>query len=156
MTKKVVRYKRINGALVKQFEVPPLIGGLVDIASLPIVGTAGSAVIERGSNANGEYTKFADGTMICTKRATVQAKAEAWGSLFALPVQIGSYPAAFTDIPFVSVYMYSSVVGYLMTSNSSNLDNTQIGKVDAIRPNHVSVGTQYPVTFSLHAIGYWK
>ena len=79
MTKKVVRYKRINGALVKQFEVPPLIGGLVDIASLPIVGTAGSAVIERGSNANGEYTKFADDDM--HKKSDCASKSRSMGEL---------------------------------------------------------------------------
>lgn len=94
MAKKVVRYKRINGALVKQFEVPPLIGGLVDIASLPIVGTAGSAVIESGENANGRYIKWADGTMIC------------WGNITFLFNSVDNYqeirvvvPAEFSDVP---------------------------------------------------------
>jgi len=31
-----------------------------------VAGVATGAVIERGSNANGEYVKFADGTLICT------------------------------------------------------------------------------------------
>lgn len=65
MAKRLVRYKRVNGALVKQFESPALVGGLVDIAQLPIVGTMGAAVIERGSNANGEYVKWAGGAMLC-------------------------------------------------------------------------------------------
>lgn len=46
-------------------ELPVLENGKVDINWLPVVGSMGSAVIERGSNANGEYVKFADGTMIC-------------------------------------------------------------------------------------------
>lgn len=64
--KRVVRYKRINGALVRQFESPPLVDGLIDIAQLPVVGLMGAAIIERGSNANGSWVKWADGTMICT------------------------------------------------------------------------------------------
>lgn len=64
--KKVVRYKRINGALVRQFESPPLVDGLIDIAQLPVVGAMGAAIIESGENANGRWVKWADGTMICT------------------------------------------------------------------------------------------
>lgn len=66
MAKRLVRYKRESGALVKIAETPVLEGGKVDIGWLPVVGLMGSAVIERGSNANGEYIKWADGTMICT------------------------------------------------------------------------------------------
>ena len=42
--------------------------GLSDIGQFPetIVGSMGSAIIERGSNANGEYVKFADGTLLCS------------------------------------------------------------------------------------------
>lgn len=65
VVKKLVRYKNVSGALVKQFETPPLVDGLVDISQLPVVGTMGAAVIERGSNANGLWVKWADGTLIC-------------------------------------------------------------------------------------------
>lgn len=65
MAKKLVRYKNVNGVLVKQYESPALVDGLVDITQLPIVGAMGSAVIENGSNANGSWVKWADGTMIC-------------------------------------------------------------------------------------------
>lgn len=36
-------------------------------------GNPTGAIIERGSNANGEYTKFADGTLICRGRAIAYA-----------------------------------------------------------------------------------
>ena len=64
--KKVVRYQNVNGALVKQYESPPLVDGLIDIAQLPVVGVMGAAIIEQGSNANGSWVKWANGTMICT------------------------------------------------------------------------------------------
>lgn len=39
-------------------------------------GLPTGAVIERGSNANGEYTRFADGTQICMHYLTTSASAE--------------------------------------------------------------------------------
>ncbi len=59
-----------------------------------IVGTVsatpgiGDAIIETGSNANGSYTKFADGTMICrvSSFATSSGAAAGW-----------SFPASFVD-----------------------------------------------------------
>lgn len=71
MAKKLVRYKNVNGALVKQYEYPALIDGFVDISQMPIVGAMGSAVIESGENANGRWVKWADGTiqMACSFRA---------------------------------------------------------------------------------------
>lgn len=42
-----------------------------------------SSVIERGSNVNGQYVKFADGTMICTKQTSVTtAVSTPTGSMF--------------------------------------------------------------------------
>lgn len=99
MAKKVVRYKRINGALVKQFEVPPLIGGLVDIASLPIVGTAGSAVIESGENANGRYIKWADGTMLCWGNPT-----HSFNVVDTYQAFDQTFPAAFVNDPSGGAY----------------------------------------------------
>jgi len=40
-------------------------------------GTPTGAVIERGSNANGEYVRFADGTQICTHRQTSSSSSNA-------------------------------------------------------------------------------
>lgn len=43
--------------------------GLKTAAVTDVLGAGG--IIERGSNANGEYTKLADGTLICTKYESV-------------------------------------------------------------------------------------
>ena len=52
--------------------------GLSDIGQFPakIVGSMGSAIIESGSNANGNYVKFADGTLICWQRTSVNYYAQ--------------------------------------------------------------------------------
>ncbi|WP_111639998.1 pyocin knob domain-containing protein [Marinomonas shanghaiensis] len=45
-----------------------LVGTVSQLSSVPT-----GAIIERGSNANGEYTKFADGTMICSRTVVLQS-----------------------------------------------------------------------------------
>lgn len=55
-------------------------------------GTPTGAVIERGSSANGEYVRFADGTQICTHAMAASATAAAtW-----------TFPAAFAAAPVVT------------------------------------------------------
>ena len=68
-------------------------------------GVPTGAIIERGSNANGEFVKFADGTLIC--------KAMPSGDVGVVSVNmpagwfrgahIGSWPVAFVGIPTASV-----------------------------------------------------
>lgn len=55
-------------------------------------GVPTGAVIERGSNANGEYVRFADGTQICTRALTASSSAGVtW-----------TFPAAFVAAPVVN------------------------------------------------------
>lgn len=64
-------------------------------------GVLTGAIFERGSNANGEYIKFADGTMICRHSITVSAGPPiAQGALFRSPSAFSrAYPAAFVAPP---------------------------------------------------------
>lgn len=75
--------------------------GLKSAALADLVGTvsaAGGAIIERGSNANGEYTKFADGTL------------ELWitgSNSQSIPNNSGveisvTYPATFVGVPTIN------------------------------------------------------
>jgi hypothetical protein len=68
-------------------------------------GVPTGAVIERGSNGNGDYVKFADGTMICTFLANgaPQAVISATGSLFQAGSEITwNFPSTFIAVPMVS------------------------------------------------------
>lgn len=85
--------------------------GLGSAAVAAIVGTVSQtagvptgAIIERGSNANGEYVKYADGTMKCWLYAVVtdQAIDTAYGSLF-IGSRSWTFPAAFSAVPAVSL-----------------------------------------------------
>ncbi|WP_457659523.1 pyocin knob domain-containing protein [Sinorhizobium medicae] len=75
------------------------------IVELPVVGTVSNsagfpagAVIERGSNANGEYVKFADGTMICTSPELPVAMTQAAGNVFYSNAVSAPMPVLFTGI----------------------------------------------------------
>lgn len=102
------------------------IGALIDAAlstgssvprlplSTPIVGPvtqtnglATGAIIERGSNANGEYIRFADGTQICFLNITVsdQAISDAYGSFF-IGTRTWTFPASFIAEPSCSCSMF--------------------------------------------------
>ncbi len=58
-------------------------------------GTPTGAVIERGSNANGEYVRFADGTQICTQKWTSVSVSTTDGSVYIGSDISWTYPASF-------------------------------------------------------------
>ena len=74
--------------------------GLSDIGQFPaeIVGSMGSAVIESGSNANGNYVKFADGTLICYQLNSVTKNGNFGASRYSYPTTfVDTYPKLFTQ-----------------------------------------------------------
>ncbi|WP_112311310.1 DUF2793 domain-containing protein [Pseudogemmobacter bohemicus] len=68
-------------------------------------GVPAGAVIERGSNANGEYIRYADGTQICWRNTlSVASASTALGSGFTSAALTWTYPVAFVtgSTPVVS------------------------------------------------------
>lgn len=66
-------------------------------------GVPTGRVIERGSNANGEYVRFADGTQICTFTDTGLAAATAYGAIYkTASVANWTFPAAFAVAPYIN------------------------------------------------------
>ncbi|WP_244176313.1 phage tail protein [Pseudomonas grimontii] len=90
------------------------------LAAAGIVGTVSQAggqptgaIIERGSNANGQYVKFADGTMICTRTttftSTINALVGGQGSVYGSSgVPSAAMPATFIAIPAVEIDVTTS------------------------------------------------
>ncbi|MEZ1437657.1 pyocin knob domain-containing protein [Pseudomonas shirazica] len=75
-----------------------IVGPVSQSAGVPTGG-----IIERGSNANGEYVKFADGTMICTGTVSGSvATSIASGALYYSSALSWSFPAPFAAVPAVS------------------------------------------------------
>ena len=66
-------------------------------------GVPTGAIIERGSNANGSYTRFADGTQICWFEGPAVATEVAAGALFQEGNSfVWNYPASFAANPRVA------------------------------------------------------
>lgn len=67
-------------------------------------GVPTGAIIERGSNANGEYTKYADGTMTCTLSISVtdQAIADSYGASLFQGTRNWTFPIPFASAPSVN------------------------------------------------------
>lgn len=67
-------------------------------------GVPTGAIVERSSNANGEYVRFADGTQICTKVLTGLGPVSlAWGNIFwnNNTHNAGNWPSTFVAKPAV-------------------------------------------------------
>ncbi|EME9745548.1 pyocin knob domain-containing protein [Pseudomonas aeruginosa] len=101
------QYMRIKTAgnwsrWVLQYSQFNLLGAVSQSSGVPT-----GAVIDRGSNANGEYVRFADGTQICTMSINVtdQAIDSAYGPLFQ-GARTWSFPVAFSGAPAVSVGLF--------------------------------------------------
>lgn len=95
--------KRENGTTVLSVDatgkavIPGVVGTVAQVGGVPT-----GQVVERGSNANGEYVRFADGTQICTFAAASQNITTASGSSFiSSSTDTWTFPATFLNAPVV-------------------------------------------------------
>lgn len=110
-------------------------------------------IVESGSNANGSYIKFSDGTMICYKVTDVIVINidVAWGSLFEGTVDMGQFPINFVETPAISIVPLGS--GMLIEQAGANATPNSWGLVTAVRPTAVQ---NVSARFYMTAIGKWK
>lgn len=130
--------------------------GLGSAAVAAILGTVSQsggvptgAIIQRGSNANGEFVRFADGTQICTVYI-VQASR----SVTVSPVSLGSweFPAAFASMPFGVVRHSGGSSPYVRV----DIEGLTLTKADALYMAATNGGTVTLIpTLHLLAIGRW-
>jgi hypothetical protein len=113
-------------------------------------GAAG--VVESGSNANGEYVMFADGTMICNVIKTRSSASYAAGSITAASEFVWTFPATFISVPSVASkhkcgWVYDFTVGHELIDSSS-----------ASSAYIKNTGSSRTTGISLHLIaqGKWK
>lgn len=82
-----------------------MVGTVSQAAELPT-----EAIVERGSNANGEYVKYADGTMMCWRTVSgvsLATQADVVFSLYRTPVQTVDMP-----VPFVGAVAGQMSLGF--------------------------------------------
>lgn len=106
-------------------------------------------IVKSGSNSNGNYIKFSDGTMICHKHiAGTGGSVNAWGSLYFRDVQAGNWAMDFKTI--LNVQCTNATNQYW--ASVSNASETSCGTVRLIRPDSNAV--EYHI--HLFAIGTWE
>jgi len=96
-----------------------------------MVGTVGQsggvptgAIIERGSNASGEYVRFADGTQICFLSAISVDLTVSSGPLYQSGVITAAFPATFAAVPWGFGSMTNTVNGWV---NPRAISVTELG-----------------------------
>lgn len=96
----------------------------------------GISVISRGSNSDGEYVRFADGTQICWKVSGTMSIASAAGSIFVngAAVDVTPWPVPFYTMPQV-VYTGQKLdgAGHCWAAAVSRGTNTQPGSFQLFR-----------------------
>ena len=88
-------------------------------------GVPTGAIIERGSNANGEFVRFADGTQVCTFTATTNASTAAGEGLPLNHVPSAAFisqPAAYASASFYAGSDQSGVSLYGLTYSSNDIN----------------------------------
>ena len=79
------------------FDQTNILGTVSQVAGVPT-----GRIIERGSNANGEYIRFADGTQMCWHSTGGTDINVAIGNVFRSAPLVWTYPLAFSVAPMVA------------------------------------------------------
>lgn len=117
-----------------------------------------NGIVESGSNANGSWTKWADGTMIINKTVLGTANiTNAWGSLYiSAEINLGNFPVAFIEMPTIVVSPQNQTGTQYMLAGQGGSGygtETNAGNVALVRPN-----SRTNVAYRLEVIakGKWK
>ena len=92
--------KRENGTAVLSIDangkavIPGVVGTVAQVGGVPT-----GQVVERGSNANGEYVRFADGTQICHRANISMGNTVLGTTLYYSNELTWTFPASFLDRP---------------------------------------------------------
>lgn len=161
MTGKALQFLRANSAETGLEYVPfaqPFRALLIGTVSFTGADPTGS-VFERGSNANGSYIKYADGTMICWTSNTFSASFNALGgSLFQSTAAFGPlpFPAAFDSgalAPTAQVTIRSSSTVLAWIAQGSSGASYTAGPAFWVM---ATGGTATSITVNQVAIGRWR
>ena len=109
-------------------------------------GVPTGAVLERGSNANGEYVRFADGTQICTRSIAHNMNLSS--------SQDWDYPAAFVAIPSATFAVEGNSAADLTDWYARNGGAWAAGLTWRTR-TPTGPGLSKTVTVQLQAVGRW-
>lgn len=117
-------------------------------------GVPTGSVIEFGSNAQGDYLKFADGTMITSQVVTVPAQTWTNGTGVRYVFLSFTLPAAFAVVPKMFA---QTVEGAISTRGSqvSNVAPTSLSTASAYLVTPSATTSNAQLTINVMAIGRW-
>ncbi|MFC3059525.1 hypothetical protein [Paenirhodobacter populi] len=151
-------YQNVSGTatLVMQW-TRPVVGTVSQSGGLPT-----GAIIERGSNSNGNYTRWADGTQICTGTLTLTRNLDiSCRGIWTHPASFlaGSNPTLTATPIFTTAVGYADTSvtrGYWGTIGTPNLMGAGSGLVDLYKGNSApSIPEGATIMVAITAIGRW-
>lgn len=110
-------------------------------------------IVESGSNSNGNWIKYSDGTMICWGYYEKENIAinRTFGSLYECQsFNLGDFSQNFAEIPRVTITKLGTVCAWI--ESLDNVTRNSLGTANWVRP---TAGT-YTLAYSYTAIGRWK
>lgn len=131
----------------------PIIKGMADGAEAIQANFTAIGEIEKGTNANGTYIKFPDGTMICYGRVSISSLAikSPWGASYLSPALSVTFPATFVEAPPAIAPNMENTTGDIATwYNVLASKNSFDGYFGS------AVSRTFACTLSWMAIGRWK
>ena len=114
-------------------------------------------IVESGSNDNGSWIKYSDGTMVCHRTFSITLDCrQQWGNLYvAIDDNIINFPQEFIETPFVirdlltsssaSCWLINYSMPYITTKIYKNFSIARATSSDSV-----------PIQLNLLAIGRWK
>jgi hypothetical protein len=107
----------------------PTINGRANwVGSIPSTGQA--HIVDRGSNANGEWVRFADGTQICYGTSTTRVTTStAFGNIFRSSGAAATFPAVFSAVPSVAPIAGNSTANVCWAGIDSASSTTATGLI---------------------------
>lgn len=120
----------------------------------PSVDAIKKGIIDSGSNENGNYIKFYDGTMICSKvvSGTYQCN-QSDGSVYKTQdINLGDYTQTFTQLPTISGSVGGTSFCWLGLIGGSSQSVSSPGIAVLMRPTSSSLSAR----INIIAIGRWK
>lgn len=112
-----------------------------------------NSIIEGGSNSNGNWIKFADGTLITVHQVNqTLSRTSAWGNMYETnqAASLGDFPVEFKYTPFIFLTLYGQNA---LFESINDATKSSAGKVYLIAPT-ANDGQTY--TIQVLAIGKWK
>lgn len=108
-------------------------------------------IIESGSNANGNWIKFVDGTMICNCSVTRNiANNISWNNMYIGDIQNIPFPQQFIELYSCNVDLYSTRNAWKMSAGIPTVSGT--GSMFSVSPESFTEDMRIFVI----AIGKWK